>query len=190
MIFSHPIMGLEWEGTCRASLPKFPHGAQTPIGIRRLGLPSHQRTGGAQAGEMIAPGFTARRKCVPLFKRPVSRTAALQRAMWEVKWGREPKVRAFAPDAFARVAFGGGFLEVGNRALRGVPQGVEVLVAGQLLHAPEVRAAADELGRARAAESVQRGHACSFTHVSQRSIREVSMRSSFVVWVGLLESGR
>jgi len=47
------------------------------------------------------------------------------------------------------------FLQVGDGELRVVLQGVEVLVAEQLLHVLEVRAPTDQLGRARPAEGVR-----------------------------------
>lgn len=49
-----------------------------------------------------------------------------------------------------------GFLQVGDGRFRVVLERVEVLVAEQVLHVPEVRTAADQLGRATAAEGVRR----------------------------------
>ena len=46
-------------------------------------------------------------------------------------------------------------LEVGDGALRVVLQRVEVLVAEEFLNVPQVRAAADQLGRATAAEGMR-----------------------------------
>jgi len=48
--------------------------------------------------------------------------------------------------AFAGVTLRVRLLEVGDGALRGVLQRVEVLVAEEFLHVMEVRAAADQLG--------------------------------------------
>ena len=52
--------------------------------------------------------------------------------------------------AFAGVTLRVRFLEVGVGEVRGVLQRVEVLVAEEFLHVPEVRAAAHEFGRATA----------------------------------------
>jgi len=56
--------------------------------------------------------------------------------------------------AFAGVAARVRLFEVGDGQLRVVLQGVEVLVAEEFLHVPEVRAAEDQLGGATAAEGV------------------------------------
>ena len=58
--------------------------------------------------------------------------------------------------AFAGVTLRVRFLEVGVGEVRGVLQRVEVLVAEEFLHVPEVRAAAHEFGRATAAERMRR----------------------------------
>jgi hypothetical protein len=58
--------------------------------------------------------------------------------------------------AFAGVTLRVRFFEVRNRELRVVLQGVEVLVAEAFLDVPQVRAAADQIGRATAAEGMRR----------------------------------
>ncbi len=54
------------------------------------------------------------------------------------------------------MAFRVRFFEIRNRDLRVVLQGVEVLLAEYFFHVPEVRAAADRLRRATAAEGMRR----------------------------------